>query len=571
MSLFDKASEGILNANLAIEDASNAVRNSGPVQAYKGAGKVLASYPYTAGNVVKSMLSGDGYKPGLEKGAKLYNEGKDQFFGGALDIAKGGEKLVIGDRDYNTKYKKYEGVDQEGTMSTGVLMNTNKPVSFADMNKEYSEVLKGVKTADNEDRFNKIQSYKDGGASQKEVETSLKSVVKDPGELAQWNEVIGKMYQKGNQEVDPYTKVKSEQQKEMEHTVKNKSEGKGDATGNVTVDLPGHTPLEEGESSMGRAAEKVVTKMETPDNWYESPAFSAGLLRFGLGLLSGEGLGTAFGGATESFTGMRNHDKRESFRDEMIASGYEPYSIEQWVQTGESGGLKKATTTNMWKEQTRNGVLGQIDPKGKWVAYGKDALSRMDGNSTGGEPGTDAERKALSRGTAALTAAGRIEDAYQGAQSELEKSNYTSDEMYNTLMRKFAGVNEKGFMGIWVDEQFRGEYPALAEYVTQMSSAITPLLRDDSGATITDPEMLREMLMKAPKPNATPEEASRAWTGLTQAVLSRTAYDKGETGKNAKKMLAQLKPGGKFVNAKITPEGVVLQDKDGNWYSGPIV
>ena len=444
MSLFDRVSDGVLSGNQAIEDTSNAVRGSGPVQAYKGAVKMLGSYPYAVGNMASSMLKGEGYKPGLEEGSRLFNEGKDQFFGGNLDLVQGAEKLAIGDKAYNTKYKKYEGVDQDGTMNTGALMNTNKPVSFADMGKEYDTVLQGVKTGDNKNRFDKIQAYKDGGASRQEIESSLKSTIKDPGELKMWGDLVNQMYP---DKIDPLEKVKTDQQKAMEHSVANKADGKGDATGNVIVELPDYSHLDEGEYSMTRAAERVATRMETPENWYESDAFNAGLLSFGINLLSGNDLATSFGGATKSFSEHRGVSQRRSYRDEMIADGYEPFAVDQWVQSGNQQGLKKSTAVDQWVDEQKHGMVGQTNQNtGVWNPYNKDVqafAARSNGGLVlgGGGKGDFKANPQITIGSATMPAANAN---WNTAYSQKQNEEYP---MMGATGRISAILGEDGALG----------------------------------------------------------------------------------------------------------------------------
>ena len=91
--------------------------------------------------------------------------------------------------------------------------------------------------------------------------------------------------------------------------------------------------------------------------WYDSDSFNRGLVRFGLGLLSGEDYATAFDNAAKDFDAGYAIEQREQFRDELITDGYTPASVQDWIQ-GQGELVEAASAVGPEWSNTRTDAFG---------------------------------------------------------------------------------------------------------------------------------------------------------------------------------------------------------------------
>lgn len=150
----------------------------------------------------------------------------------------------------------------------------------------------------------------------------------------------------------------------------NISQGIGDYKGNVEApEQP--TPSQQLNQSLDQASNEVQAKVNEIPNWYESKAFGYSLMRFGIGLLAGEDMVSAFQGAGQSYMDLDGLEKRERWRGDLQKEGYSNAQIEAYIQTGNSNLLKKEkpvrdTWVNMGQGLKMNQLTGDVQKVEGW-------------------------------------------------------------------------------------------------------------------------------------------------------------------------------------------------------------
>lgn len=142
----------------------------------------------------------------------------------------------------------------------------------------------------------------------------------------------------------------------------NRIKGVGSSTGSLTTPTPPKPPSPQERQKM--AFEETGNKLSFDQNkipeWYDSKSFSAGLLSFGLNLLSGNDLATSFNQASNLFMNTFGEEKRSVWAEDLAANGYDPTEIEEWVRTGDSKILTSADERKQKQIQMQTSLM-QLD------------------------------------------------------------------------------------------------------------------------------------------------------------------------------------------------------------------
>lgn len=142
----------------------------------------------------------------------------------------------------------------------------------------------------------------------------------------------------------------------------NRIKGVGSSTGSITTPTPPPAPTPKEQQKMAFEAEgnKLSFDQNKIPEWYDSKSFSAGLLSFGLNLLSGNDLATSFNQASNLFMNTFGEEKRAIWAGDLAENGYDPTEIEEWIRTGDSKILTSAEERKMRDVQMQTS-LTQLD------------------------------------------------------------------------------------------------------------------------------------------------------------------------------------------------------------------
>lgn len=143
---------------------------------------------------------------------------------------------------------------------------------------------------------------------------------------------------------------------------KNIISGVGTSTGSVsqpTLPKP-PDPKQVEKKAFSEYGKAVSFDQNKIPEWYNSHSFSAGLISFGLNLLSGNDLATSFNAASNLFMNTYGEEKRSIWAQDLAAQGFDATEIEQWVRTGDSKVLTKPEEKRMKQIQMETS-LAQLD------------------------------------------------------------------------------------------------------------------------------------------------------------------------------------------------------------------
>ncbi|WWZ74843.1 virion structural protein [Proteus phage J3S] len=143
---------------------------------------------------------------------------------------------------------------------------------------------------------------------------------------------------------------------------KNIISGVGTSTGSVsqpTLPKP-PDPKQVEKKAFSDYGKSVSFDQNKIPEWYNSHSFSAGLVSFGLNLLSGNDLATSFNAASNLFMNAYGEEKRGIWAQDLAAQGFDATEIEQWIRTGDSKVLTKPEEKRMKQIQMETS-LAQLD------------------------------------------------------------------------------------------------------------------------------------------------------------------------------------------------------------------
>lgn len=119
----------------------------------------------------------------------------------------------------------------------------------------------------------------------------------------------------------------------------NRIAGTGDAAGYSTnlPEMP--TSAQTVAQGVADAGKQVMFRdIQTP-NWYEDDSFYEGMLSFGLNLLAGNDVATAFNQGASVFQNSKALEKRQVWAQDLLSQGYDAHEIDAWVRTGDNKAL----------------------------------------------------------------------------------------------------------------------------------------------------------------------------------------------------------------------------------------
>lgn len=102
-------------------------------------------------------------------------------------------------------------------------------------------------------------------------------------------------------------------------------------------------------------AKRVAFDQNKIPNWYDSQAFSMGMISFGLNLLSGNDLATSFNQAGSVFEKGYGKEKRAAWAEDLRAQGYDEHEIQAYIESGDN---KLLTDPNERKFREQQYQLG---------------------------------------------------------------------------------------------------------------------------------------------------------------------------------------------------------------------
>lgn len=138
--------------------------------------------------------------------------------------------------------------------------------------------------------------------------------------------------------------VTSKEVEDAKKRAKNIAEGKGDGTGHVTPEVTTPDTTKAMLSAADEAGKRAALAYNTAPVWYESDAFSGGLITFGMNLLSGKSYAESFEAASKGFDEKFAKEKRQGYARALYNDGYSMSTIEEWIETGKANLLKKQET-----------------------------------------------------------------------------------------------------------------------------------------------------------------------------------------------------------------------------------
>jgi len=408
-----------------------------------------------------------------------------------------------------------------------------------------------------------ILSMRDRGVSKKDALDFLakQQGTMVPQEYARLQAQLNSMYPAET----PTGPVDDDQINDLKLRNKNKSEGKGGATGKVTpeTDKPKSASLEE-EGALGGAASRVVSEEETSRPWHQSPAFFAAMLRFGLGMASGEDWETAVGHAAGGYKDVYDKTKRQDMMEELLADGYSKASIMQWAQTGDESDLYRDDRFTQDSDDLGYYQVNSYTGKKEYlryhddIAYKKAQAAKANSESKGGGKFSEGDKTAYNYYNRAHLADRNLTNFYKSNPSYFEDNKGFMSGMQDAAIR--AAVLKGG----QIPEHIAGFVdPKLVELINIERNLVTPLLRRESGAAISESEWKTYGSQLFPRVNDSPEELERKrrYRQITVQGL-KAGYDL-----EMKHAIEGLNSG-VYKDMQTDPETgrVIVQDYEGNLF-----
>lgn len=111
--------------------------------------------------------------------------------------------------------------------------------------------------------------------------------------------------------------------------------GMGQRTAPEVPGVP-KSPQEAGFVAKELESKRIAFDQNKIPKWYESNAFSMGLISFGLNMMSGNDAATSFNAAGKVFEQGYGREKREAWAQELRDQGYDDNEILKWIETGDN-------------------------------------------------------------------------------------------------------------------------------------------------------------------------------------------------------------------------------------------
>lgn len=414
--------------------------------------------------------------------------------------------------------------------SQGALAGDVDKFEYSKINKGIPIALEAAKISANTRQLNKLFDFRNQGVSREQVEEYLTTSGVNNASMQAWREGLDKVY--GSPMENATGPVQDKQIAAVSHQVSNKSQGKGNDVGLVKPRKEEIEPMGEAqvfENAIDKVSTTLSRQHSIPENWYDNQAMNMALIRFGLGLLSGEDYATAFSYAANDYGNYDSKLKRKSMYDELLSEGYDEPSIMQWIDSGDAAHLTKpepVKPSEKWEtRRDSNGLQYQVNTlTGKrdylpgTLQGGVEGGSGSSGQFQMPKKFTESQARAGSFASRAEYGLKDFHDLWQKATDEMKSSSMTPDFAYKAFSDRF-GLGAEGTFDALALRGLEANYPAMADYRKNAMTALMPLIRDDSGAAIGKAEEQKEFMAYIPAPGASPEQYKRQMDGLMERVI----------------------------------------------------
>lgn len=122
--------------------------------------------------------------------------------------------------------------------------------------------------------------------------------------------------------------------------------------------MPTMDPKLQAQLASEEQGKQVMFDQNKIPKWDESQAFGQGLLSFGLNLLAGNDIATAFNQAGSHFQSAYGREKRELWAQDLVSQGFDAHEIQAWIETGDQKALSDPMEKKARMQQYR---LGQAN------------------------------------------------------------------------------------------------------------------------------------------------------------------------------------------------------------------
>lgn len=440
-----------------------------------------------------------------------------------------------------------------------------------------------------------IQEMKDQGFSRQQIEDQAKKRTQDPQELGLVNSELDAAFGVDKNKTGPVSDTNIQAVADKVAAARN---GADPTIGTISSELEAKTKLDEGaiySQAIDATSDALHAKHITPQNWYESQSFNSSLIRFGLGLLSGEDYATAFSNAAGDYEKLSGREKRQSYADELVKEGYDQASVMQWIDDGKANILTKPTAKSQekWSYKTdatgayqESSLTGKRDyrPAAKAAADLKTQVVQAGDeqiliNSKTGEVIKRYEPKPVKAGSGSGSGKGPSEaenkarfgsNRAQAAVNVWNENYYNKGEDYPLATRTgtfYTGMADestaKNLYGVTFGEKERAA-------AGQERAFLAGVLRPESGAAVSNSEWTNYGTIFFDRFGDTPQvKNQKAWMrDMTVQALQRAGgdFEGQDEEKVAKEIIGNMaKMAGQVT--EYNPQRGAVKMADGKWYS----
>ena len=451
------------------------------------------------------------------------------------------------------------------------------------------------------------------GALQTQLPTSPATPVSAQDQAAQQKGALQAEAQQKNQAQinaakDGYTDVPNAAQDPVGNLAaknSNKSAGVGGTSGQINFGEGGPkapTVQQAQNMQLDQQGKQAAFNMKDMPAWYESNSFNYGLISFGLNLLSGNDLATSFNAAGQAFGDMYGQERRQAWAQDLISQGYTPTEVEEYVRTGKSDVLtdpmkKQAQQIQMQTNlQQLNNLQYENSDEMRQYKLDQDTFDRnIKIEQLNDARAARAESAALRREQMAAAAEDRAYRRQERADKEAAKGQEYKENLakaenwytrarqgyknYEDTVKSYGGVDNiyssNGFgklaQGAMTDMIFSGDTTKEVaakqvdeKFVTTVNRErefLAPLLRKDSGASISQGEWKTTGEIYFPRPGDTPLAREQKAQSRVVAMLATNPRMSGQI-KNAVDNYTM----GNLKALKESKGKVYAQTHDGQWF-----
>ena len=435
-----------------------------------------------------------------------------------------------------------------------------------------------------------IRELKDQGLSRQQIMDQARNRTKDPQELELVQGELDAAFG-GQAPTGPVSDVNIEAVADKVAAARN---GADPTNNEMSPEIEAKTQMDEGaifKQAIDTTSDALHAKHITPQNWYESQSFNSSLIRFGLGLLSGEDYATAFSHAAGDYEKLSGREKRQSYADELVKEGYSQASVMQWIDDGKANILAKPVKQEKWGYKTdatgsyqESSLTGKRDYRPAVDAGVKTQVVQAGDeqiliNSKTGEVIKRYEPKPVKAGSGSGSGKGPSEaeskarfgsNRAQAAVNMWNQDYYGKDEDYPLATRTgtfYTGMADestaKNLYGVTFGEKERAA-------AGKERAFLAGVLRPESGAAVSNSEWTNYGTIFFDRFGDTPQTKNqKAWMrDMTVQALQRAGgdFEGQDEEKIAKDIIGNMaKMAGQVT--EYNPQRGAVKMADGKWYS----